>query len=88
LGDLVVVGDWDRNLFVYDVTTVKTLYRTRLSTSAQGFPITYAVDGRQFLTVPAVLGGGQWITTIPADTLPDKQAPPAGNALFVFALPR
>lgn len=36
-GGLVVVGDWDRNLFVYDVTTGKTLYRTRLSTSAQGF---------------------------------------------------
>jgi len=87
-GGLVVVGDWDRNLFVYDVTTGKTLYRTRLSTSAQGFPITYAVDGRQFLAVPAGTGGGQWITTIPADTLPDKQPPPAGNALFVFALPR
>ena len=64
------------------------MYRTRLSTSAQGFPITYAVDGRQFLAVPAGTGGGQWITTIPADTLPDKQPPPAGNALFVFALPR
>jgi hypothetical protein len=33
-------------------------------------------------------GGGQWITTISADTLPDKQPSPAGNALFVFALPR
>jgi alcohol dehydrogenase (cytochrome c) len=87
-GGLVVVGDWDRNLFVYDVTTGKTLYRTRLSTSVQGFPITYAVDGRQFLAVPAGTGGGQWITTIPADTLPDKQPPPAGNAMFVFALPR
>lgn len=87
-GGLVVVGDWDRNLFVYDVTTGKTLYRTRLSTSAQGFPITYAVDGRQFLAVPAGTGGGGWVTTIPADTLPDKPPPPAGNALFVFALPR
>jgi alcohol dehydrogenase (cytochrome c) len=87
-GGLVVVGDWDRNLFVYDVTTGKTLYQTRLSTSVQGFPITYAVDGRQFLAVPAGTGGGQWITTIPADTLPDKAPPPAGNALFVFALPQ
>ena len=51
-------------------------------------PITYAVDGRQFIAVPAGTGGGQWITTIPADTLPDKPPPPAGNALFVFALPR
>jgi alcohol dehydrogenase (cytochrome c) len=87
-GGIVVVGDWDRNLFVYDVTTGKTLYQTRLSTSVQGFPITYAVDGRQFLAVPAGTGGGQRITTIPADTLPDKRPPPAGNALFVFALPR
>jgi alcohol dehydrogenase (cytochrome c) len=87
-GGLVLVGDWDRHLFAYDVTTGKTLYQTRLSTSVQGFPITYAVDGRQFLAVPAGTGGGQWITTIPADTLPDRQPPPAGNVLFVFALPR
>lgn len=87
-GGLVVVGDWDRYLYVYDATTGKILYQTRLSTSVQGFPITYAVNGRQYLAVPVGTGGGNWITTIPADTLPEKQPPPDGNALFVFALPR
>jgi alcohol dehydrogenase (cytochrome c) len=87
-GGLVVVGDWDRYLHVYDVTTGKTLFQTRLSTSVQGFPITYSVNGRQYIAVPVGTGGGQWITTIPRDTLPEKQPPPDTNALFVFALPR
>jgi alcohol dehydrogenase (cytochrome c) len=87
-GGLVIVGDWDRYLYVYDITTGKTLYQTRLSTSVQGFPMTYAVNGRQFIAVPVGTGGGQWITTIPRDTLPEKQPPPDTNAIFVFALPR
>ncbi len=87
-GGLAIVGDWDRYLYVYDATTGKILFQTRLTTSVQGFPITYAVNGRQYLAVPVGTGGGQWITTIPADTLPEKQPPPDGNAIFVFALPR
>jgi alcohol dehydrogenase (cytochrome c) len=31
----------------------------------QGFPITYAVGGRQYIAVPVGTGGGQWVTTIP-----------------------
>ena len=87
-GGLLVIGDWDRYLYVHDVATGKVLYQTRLPTSVQGFPISYSVNGRQYLAVPAGTGGGQWITTIPADVLPEKQPPPVGNALFVFALPR
>ena len=86
-GGLLVMGDWDRYLYVHDVATGKVLFQTRLPTSPQGFPISYAVNGRQYIAVPAGTGGGQWITTIPADTLPDKQPPPTGNAIFVFALP-
>ena len=73
-GGLVVVGDWDRYLFVYDATTGKTLFQTRLPTSVQGFPITYAVNGRQYIAVPVGTGGGQWITTIPADHASGKAA--------------
>ena len=45
-GGLVVVGDWDRYLYVHDATTGKILFQTRLPTSVQGFPITYAVNGK------------------------------------------
>ena len=33
------------------------LFRTRLPGSVQGFPITYAVGGRQYLAAP--VGGGR-----------------------------
>ena len=37
---------------VDDAATGKTLFKTRLSAPARGFPVTYAVGGRQFLAVP------------------------------------
>ncbi len=87
-GGLVIVGDWDRYLYVHDAATGKVLYQTRLPTSVQGSPISYAVAGRQYLAIPVGTGGGAWVNTIPADVIPDKTPPPAGNGLFVFALPR
>ncbi len=87
-GGLVVVGDWDRNFRVYDAANGKILFESRLSTSAHGFPITYAVNGRQYIAMPVGGGGAQWATTVPGELLPEKKTPPGGNALFVFALPR
>jgi len=86
-GGLVIVGDFDRYLYVHDAVTGRILFQTRLSTSVQGFPITYAAGGRQYLAVPVGTGGGQWVTTIPADLTPEKKIAQASNAIFVFALP-
>ncbi len=86
-GGLVIVGDFDRNLYVHEATTGRILFQTRLSTSVQGFPITYAVGGRQYLAVPVGTGGGQWVTTIPSDLTPEKKIAQNANAMFVFALP-
>ncbi len=86
-GGIAVAGDWDRHLYVFDAATGDILWQTRLSTSVQGFPITYAVDGRQFIAVPVGTGGGSWGTMLPADLTPEKQRPAGSNALYVFALP-
>ena len=56
-GGLVVSADTSRNLFIHDVETGEVLFRTRLPGSVQGFPITYAVGGRQYLAAP--VGGGR-----------------------------
>ena len=56
-GGLVVNADTDRNLFIHDVENGEVLFRTRLPGSVQGFPITYAVGGRQYLAAP--VGGGR-----------------------------
>jgi alcohol dehydrogenase (cytochrome c) len=86
-GGLVIVGDWDRYLTVHDARNGNVLFRTRLANSAHGFPISYAVNGRQYIGVPVGGGGAQWATTVTADLLPEKKLPPGGGALFVFALP-
>jgi alcohol dehydrogenase (cytochrome c) len=87
-GGLVVVGDFDRYLRIYDAASGKVLFQTRLPTSVQGFPITYAVGGRQYIAVPVGTGGGQWVTTVPADLTPESRTAQNANGMFVFALPR
>jgi alcohol dehydrogenase (cytochrome c) len=86
-GGLVFVGDWNRYINAYDVTSGKLLWQNRLTTSPQGFPITYEVGGRQYLAVPVGIGAASWGTAIPIVMAPDVKRPSGGSALFVFALP-
>ena len=86
-GGLAVAGDWDRHLYVYDAADGDILWQTRMPTSVQGFPITYAAGGKQYLAVPVGTGGGSWTSQIPAQLTPEKRRPVAGNAVYVFALP-
>ena len=53
---LAFVGDVDRYFRALDVRTGEVLWETRLGHSAQGFPITYAAGGSQYVAVPAGLG--------------------------------
>ena len=86
-GGLAIAGDWDRHLYIFDARDGDLLWQTRLPTSVQGFPITYAVDGTQYLAVPVGSGGASWGGLIPADLTPEKTRPVGGNGLYVFALP-
>ena len=86
-GGAVFAGDWDRHTYAYDAVTGKVLWQTRLPTSAQGFPITYAVRGKQYVALPAGMGGASWSTMIPPELRPDIRRPAHGNSLHVFALP-
>jgi alcohol dehydrogenase (cytochrome c) len=86
-GGLVFLGDWNRYINAYDVASGKLLWQNRLTTSPQGYPVTYAVNGRQYVAVPAGVGSASWGTTIPLLLAPEIKRPSTGNALFVFALP-
>ena len=46
-GGLVFIGDWDRYMYAFNAETGEKLWQTRVATSAQGFPISYMVDGVQ-----------------------------------------
>ncbi|MCH7670841.1 MAG: hypothetical protein IIB72_01595, partial [Proteobacteria bacterium] len=55
--------------------------------SAQGFPISYMVDGRQYIALPAATGGASWSNMLPRDLAPELVRPRNGNSMHVFALP-
>ena len=81
---LAFVGDVDRNFKAFDIETGDVLWQVRLGNSASGFAITYSIDGRQYIAVPTETGPFSNIRRVVS---PDVYAPPAGGALYVFALP-
>jgi alcohol dehydrogenase (cytochrome c) len=85
-GGLTFVGDLDRTFHAFDTQTGKELWKTRLGTSSQGFPISFSVNGKQYIAVPSGLGGGS-PRQVPRTIEPDVKHPANGNALYVFALP-
>jgi alcohol dehydrogenase (cytochrome c) len=84
-GGLAFAGDVDRYFRAHDAATGEVLWETRLGTSVQGFPVTYGVDGTQYLAVSTGLGGGS-PRRVPALLSPDIVHPDTGNALYVFKL--
>ena len=85
-GGLAFAGDLDRFFRAHDVETGKVVWETRLGTSVQGFPITFEVDGEQYIAVSTGLGGGS-PRNVPRLLTPDIRHPATGNALYVFKLP-
>jgi len=77
-GGLLFGGDENGRFRAFDQETGDVLWEINLGSSVTGFPITYAVDGVQY--VAASTSGRRWGLT------PDIQ-PSAGNNIFVFALP-
>ena len=84
-GGLVFAGDADRYYRAFDIRTGEVLWETRLIAAAHGYPITYEAAGRQFIAVPASLGGA--FRTLTAQLTPEVYQPEGGNAIYVFALP-
>jgi len=83
-GGLVFGGDVNRRFRAYDQETGEVLWEQIMPAQVGGFPVSYAVDGRQYLAVPvgAMLLSGGYISMTP------ELSPPAGgNAILVFALP-
>jgi alcohol dehydrogenase (cytochrome c) len=82
-GGLAFVGDLDRWFKAFDVDTGKVLWQVRLGAALHGYPVTYAVGGRQYIAVPTGMGVFKLMT---ARQSPDIFQPQGGNALYVFEL--
>ena len=82
-GGLVFVGDAAGRFRALDHETGEVLWEINLGSPLTGFPITYAVDGRQYVAVST----GTSVTTSAFGSLTPEIRPSAGNNIFVFALP-
>ena len=82
-GGLVFGGDNNGRFKAWDQQTGEVLWEINLGSAVTGFPISYAVDGRQYIAV----GTGTASTASLFGRLTPEIRPSAGNNLFVFALP-
>ena len=82
-GGLVFGGDGNGRFRALDHETGATLWEINLGSPVTGFPISYAVNGQQYVAVST----GSAITTSLLSILTPELRPSTGNNLFVFALP-
>jgi glucose dehydrogenase len=82
-GGLLFGGDTNGRFRAFDQETGEVLWEINLGSGVTGFPVTYAVDGTQYVAVST----GTSITSAAFGMLTPELRPSAGNNLFVFALP-
>ena len=82
-GGLVFGGDVNGRFRALDQDTGAVLWEINLGSPVSGFPMTYAVDGRQYVAVSTGVSGDSQVFSL----LTPELRPSLGNNLFVFALP-
>ena len=82
-GGLIFVGDVNGRFKALDHETGEVLWEVNLGSGVTGFPISYGVDGRQYVAVST----GSSVTTSAFSSLTPERDLGAANNIFVFALP-
>jgi alcohol dehydrogenase (cytochrome c) len=83
-GGLVFVGALDRFFSAYNAATGKLLWQTRLNAAPNSSPVTYSVQGEQYV---AVVAGAGFLSSAWSSLTPEIDNPPGGTTLWVFKLP-
>jgi alcohol dehydrogenase (cytochrome c) len=82
-GGLIFGGDAGGRFRAFDDTTGAVLWETNLGAAVSGYPITFAVNGKQYVAVstgPSLVAGATLRMT-------PELKPADANNIFVFALP-
>jgi alcohol dehydrogenase (cytochrome c) len=82
-GGLLFGGDTNGRFRALDQRTGEVLWEINLGSPVSGYPIAFAVDGKQYVAVST----GSSLTAMGANRLTPELTPSLGNNLFVFALP-
>ncbi len=83
-GGIVFGGTADRYFFALDAETGEELWRMRLNGDISGAPVTFEVEGRQYVAVGA---GGRIAQTTSYAPLTGADIPLGSGLVWVFALP-
>jgi len=88
-GDLVIGGDSNRRVVAWHARTGEVVWELPLSAAIGGFPMTYMVDGKQYLAIPVGTNMlAQFSSQLtPENVVPADRAPGNGSVLMVFRLP-
>jgi len=85
-GGLVFAGSLDRRFRAYDAETGDPLWQTRLNDVPNSSPISYAVNGQEYVAM--VVGSGGYQSNSYSVLVPEIQNPPdRGAAIWVFEVP-
>ena len=82
-GGLVFGGDLNGRFRAFDQTDGEVLWEINLGSQITGFPITFGIDGKQYVAIStgtSALAGAMLRMT-------PELRPSTGNNMFVFALP-
>ncbi|MGH3172065.1 MAG: PQQ-binding-like beta-propeller repeat protein, partial [Trebonia sp.] len=81
-GDLVFAGEPTGEFNAWDARNGEHLWQFQTGSGHHSSPISYSVNGRQYVAAP--VGWGGWVEGF----APGMMGGPHGDALFVFALPQ
>src|SRR5262245_38538748 len=86
-GDLLFSGDVEGNAFALNAKTGEKLWSFNTGAGISGSPISYAINGRQYVAIPSGMGSllGGLIPVIWPESA--NKLPEGASTLFVFALP-
>jgi alcohol dehydrogenase (cytochrome c) len=85
-GGVVFAGSFDRYVRAHDDANGAVLWEQRLNDVSSSSPMTYSIDGKQYVAV--VTGQGGFHAASYAPLVPELRSPPdRGAAIWVFELP-
>ena len=80
----MITGDSRGFLYAYDDETGKELWKFSAGSGCRGGPVTYKVDGKQYIVIPT--GMGSHSPGFLSGAFPDYKTLPGGAALIAFTL--
>ena len=84
-GGLVIGGDAGRYVMALDQETGEVLWSQRLNAPIGGFPMSYEIDGEQYIAIPTGYSAQAGSSASMFQEIPVPSG--AGNSLFVYKLP-